>query len=354
MGTGSTMPRRRLRLAPCSRTRRLRAAPAAVGQLDGGTLALQAGQRRAGPGRRQGRPHRRARGQGGVRHQLLDGHGAGQLQVAGHTGGGGLVVVGQRQRRLAALGGHPAIVHQAGPAVGLQRVEPLGPFPMRTRRHQGEQQVVQLVRVAQPGTDLVEHDGHRLGVERGQFRRRDGQPVRTELAQAAPQGQGARPALLERRVVEIGEGSSAQNGVGEGRGLRRFDRVHGDGARLDPGPHVDQPLDREPFVEAVVHGLAGQHVVGHADRSGRRVLLAGGQPGPHGGEQVVGLHALQVDGAALAAVHTGQYEGAVEVPAPARAEHGMEQHRLGQHLGRLGAAQHGLHLGQRKAVLRAE
>ena len=274
--------------------------------------------------------------------------------MTGHARGGGTVVVAERQRSRPSLRRHPAAVDQARPAVGHQRVEPLCPFPMRTRRDEREQQVVQLVGVAQPRPDLVEHDGHRLGVERGQLGNRDGQPVGTELAQAAAQGQRARPALLERSVVEIGEGPPAQNGVGEGRGLRRLDRVHGNGTRLDPGPHVDQPLDREPLVEAVVDGLAGQHVVGHADRSGRCVLLAGGQAGPHGGEQVVGLHALQVDGAALAAVHAGQHERAVEVPAPARAEHGMEQHRLGQHLRRLGAAQHGLHLGERKAVLRPE
>ena len=62
---------------------------------------------------------------------------------------------------------------------------------------------MQLVGVAQPGTDLVEHDGHRFGVERRQLGGRDGQPVGAELAQAAAQA-------TARRVRRSSSGASSR------------------------------------------------------------------------------------------------------------------------------------------------
>ena len=130
--------------------------------------------------------------------------------------------------------------------------------------------------------------------------------------------------------------------------------MHGDLARLDLGPHLHETLDREPLMEAVVDGLARQDVVGHADRTRRRVFLAGGEARPDGGEQVVGLHALEMDRTALAPVHPAHHEGAGQVPAPAGTEHRVQEHGLGQDLGRLGARQHRLHPGEREAVLGSE
>ena len=253
-----------------------------------------------------------------------------------------------------SLGGDPAPLGQSGPTLGGQLVEPGRPFLDGPGGHQREQQVVHLVGIPGAGLHLLEDQRDRVGIERSELAGRHRKPVGPELAEAAAQRQRPGPAFFERRVVEIGVGPSAQDCVREGRGLRRLDRVHGDLARLDPGPHLDQSLDREPFVQAVVDGLARQHVVGHADRARRRVLLAGGEAGPDRGEKVVGFHALKVDGAALASVHARQDERAGQVPAPARTEHRMQQHRLGQDLGRLGARQHGLHTGQREAVLGAE
>ena len=213
---------------------------------------------------------------------------------------------------------------------------------------------MQLVGIAWRRAELFEHGGHGVGIERSHLVRRRGQAVGPQLAQAAAQRQRPRPALLERRVVEVGVGASAQDRMGQRRGLRRLDGVHLDRARLDLGPEVDEALDVEALVQAVVDGLARQHVVGHRDRAGRRVLLARGQPGPHRGHEVVGLHPLEVDRAALAPVHARHDERAGQVPAPARAEHRVQQHGLGQGLGRLRARQHRLHPGQREAVLGPE
>ena len=107
-------------------------------------------------------------------------------------------------------------------------------------------------------------------------------------------------------------------------------------------------------MEAVVDRLAGENVVGHAHGTRRRVLLARGESGPHRRQEVVRLHALEVDRPAPAAVHPRQHEGAGEVPAPARPEHRVGEHGLGQHGGRRCAREHRLDPGEGEAVLRPE
>ncbi len=225
---------------------------------------------------------------------------------------------------------------------------------MRAGGHQGKQQIVELVLAARLGTHLLEHGRDGIGVESRHFVGGDRQAVRPELAEPTPQGQGAGTALLERCVVEVGERTPAQNGVREGGRLGRLHGVHLDGTRFDARPDVDQSFDPEPLVEAVVDRLARQDVIGNGHRPGRRVLLAGGQAGPHRSQEIVGLHALEVDGAPLAAVHAREHEGAVQVPAPARAQHRVEEHGLGEHLWHGFAREHVLDPGQREAVLGAE
>ena len=55
--------------------------------------------------------------------------------------------------------------------------------------------------------------------------------------------------------------------------------------------HVDEAVDVHRLVQAVVDRLADQRVVGHLDGA-VEVLLAADLRREHGGEQVVGAHAL--------------------------------------------------------------
>src|SRR3546814_20916167 len=77
----------------------------------------------------------------------------------------------------------------------------------------------------------------------------------------------------------------------EQRRLGGVDEVEAHVARLDPAPQLDQPVAVERLGEAVVHGLAGERVVGPLERAGE-VLLAGGGSWEHGRKQVVALHPL--------------------------------------------------------------
>ena len=244
-------------------------------------LRLEPGQRRARPGRpTAARPSVPRRASGASADQLLDRHRPRQLEVAGHAGRGRVVVVAECRRRVARRSvatQHPSST-PARPSAD-QRVEPPAHSGDGPGRHQREQQVVQLVGVARARAHLVEHDGHRVGVERGQLVGRHRQPVGTELTQAAPQRQRPGAPLLERRVVEIGEGAPAQDRVREGGRLRRLDRVHRDGARLDlattprpdPPPRAPRAGSRRP---------SGGPARGRAPPTGPAARSPGRRPGP--------------------------------------------------------------------------
>ena len=106
-------------------------------------------------------------------------------------------------------------------------------------------------------------------------------------------------------------------------------------------------------MQAVVHGLAQQDMVGHLQRAGD-VLLAADLLREDGGEQVVGDHALEERLHALAAALPRHGEGARRVPAPARREERDVEARLTH--GLLGVVRGDVvvRLLQREAVLRAE
>ncbi len=139
-----------------------------------------------------------------------------------------------------------------------------------------------------------------------------------------------------------------------GRWLGRLDQVDADPARLDLGQQGAQTVGVEWLGEAVVDRLADQHVIGDGYGTGAGVLLTGGQGRPGRGQQVVGLHALQMDGTSLAPPRAGHHQRPVEIPPPPGGQHRVGQHGLGQDLGDRAAVQHGRHLAQREAVLWAE
>ena len=142
---------------------------------------------------------------------------------------------------------------------------------------------MQLVGVAQLGRRLVPDPGDGVGVEGGQVPGVDRQAAAQRHRPAAP--------LLEGGVVEEGVGPAVEDLVGQRRRLGGVPAGDGDGAALEASTSADQALDVHGLVQAVVHRLADQHMVGDRDRAGG-VLLAGGQGREHRRHQVVGLHAL--------------------------------------------------------------
>ena len=90
-------------------------------------------------------------------------------------------------------------------------------------------------------------------------------------------------------------------------------------AALEAPHQLGESVDVHRLVEAVVHRLTHEGVVGDLHRP-RRVLLAGGEAREDGGHEVVGLHALDRGRVAPAAPHAEHRQGAVQVPAPAGGE----------------------------------
>ena len=185
---------------------------------------------------------------------------------------------------------------------------------------------MQLLGVARLGPRLVAHARDRVGIESAQ--------LACALGQAAAKRHGARPALLERRVVEVGVGPPVQDLVRERRGLGRVDEVRPHRARLDGLEQRDEPVDVGGLVQAVVHGLADHRVLGDLDGPRGGVFLAGGERGKRRGHQVVGLHALDRGRIPAPAALAQDHERATEVPPPAHLEHRREQERLRQRLRR--------------------
>ena len=108
----------------------------------------------------------------------------------------------RRRRRRAARPRRDQLVEPARPSA--RRRSALG------QRAQVEEEIVQLVGVAQVGPRLVDHRGDGLGVEPPDV-------VGHLGGQAAAQRDRARAALLERGVVEEGVGIGVQDLVGEAR-----------------------------------------------------------------------------------------------------------------------------------------
>ena len=205
---------------------------------------------------------------------------------------------------------------------------------------------MQLVGIARHDRRLLAHERHRRGVEPRQIARGD--------RQAAAQTHRARAALLERRVVEEGIRLAVQDLVRERRRLARVAQMQLDLAALDSKRDRERAVGVERLVQAVVHRLAHDRVVGQLDRTAGLVLLALRQAGEDRGHQIVGLHALDRRRVAPPAAEAQHGERATEVPAPARGEHRREQHRLRERLAQLVRAQERRGHLEREAVLRAE
>ena len=214
----------------------------------------------------------------------------------------------------------------AGRAAGrLQLREPRRPRRRRLGQHgQRQEQVVQLVRRAQVGKGLRDHLRDGLRIERAQR-------SRVPRIQRPAQLHRPRPALLQRRVVEVGVGRGVEDLVRERRRLRRVPRQHAHLAVAHPLEQPAQPLDVHRLGEAVAQRLPHQRMVGRVDGAGP-VLLALRLRRKHLRQQILRAHAQDVEGDFFPAPRAEQRQRAGGVPAPAHAPHRRPQRRLRQHL----------------------
>ena len=192
------------------------------------------------------------------------------------------------------------------------------------------------------GARLLADARDRVRVELREIARRLGQP--------APERDGARPPLLERRVVEEGVRPAVEDLVGERRGLGRLAEDGRHGAAPEAVEEPDEPVRVGRLVEAVVHRLAHDRVIRDLDRPRARVLLAAGERREHRGHEVVRLHALDRRRRPAPAALAQHHERAAEVPAPAHLEHRRQEQRLREHLRRVLGSQELRHVLEREAL----
>ena len=228
-----------------------------------------------------------------------------------------------------------------------QRGQPVGPAAVARDFRVGDdaqaaQAFVHLVRVARLGPGFLPHAVDRIRVEPAQVVG----ALRVGVA-AALHRLGA--ALFNRRVVQVRIRPCIQ---GFGRERRRRGQVARDNRHLAGFKAVQQQhpaLGVHRIVEAVVHGLCDQGMVGHRALAGQ-VLAARHLVREHRCQQILGLHALQLWRHFLAADETRQGQRGGGVPAPAHAEQRRVEQGLQQHVHRCGRVQVVHHFGQREAV----
>ena len=172
-----------------------------------------------------------------------------------------------------------------------QRREPVAPARLRLRfvraqEAEPDQRIVQLVGVRGIGPGFGAHPRDRLGIEPAEV----GGVLRRE---PAPAHHRLGPALLQRRVVEIGVGPGRQHLEGQRRRLGQIARDDADGAGLEPRQQPLQTFDVHRVVQAVGDGLADQRMVGDLALADQ-VLGAGELVGEDRRDQVLGVHAREL------------------------------------------------------------
>ena len=248
-------------------------APATVGQLDGRARRLEAGQRRARPGRASA-VHRGRRPAGSGRRPPAPRRSPGpassrwpltQAAAASSSAADGAVP----PRR--PLGGHPAARRPRRPGRRPPARRTKGCHSRyRTADDQRQQEIVQLVGVARararPGRAPRPRPRGRAGRARPPA---TGQPVGAELARvpAAPTPRGSAAPRAARRRGTCRAARSGSRGPGaRARPTRRS------GPRPRPtrcrAQGSTRPSTSRGLAQAVVDGLARQHVVGHGTGPG--------------------------------------------------------------------------------------
>ncbi len=143
---------------------------------------------------------------------------------------------------------------------------------------------MKLVRVANIWPRLLANFGYRSGIEPADF-------GEYRFGQHAAHFDGAGAALFEWGVVEICVRVGVQNLMRKLRGHRSFDGHAANTSRSDIFQDHFQAGDIHGFGERVFHGFARKGMVGNFDVA-RNIFLACERLREHGGEEIVGTHAL--------------------------------------------------------------
>ena len=231
------------------------------------------------------------------------------------------------------LGGYPILLARSvrcdGATPALQPIEEFTPVSgrqwllrtaLRRHHHQRMQHIVQFIRVAHIRPCFLLHLRDGGGIERADF-------FEYGRRQYAPHFDRPRPALFERRIVQVGIRIRIENLVRE---LRRHRRVHRQAANpslLDSAQHFAEAVNIQRLGEHVFHDLGDQWMVGNLDVA-FDVLEARRHIGEHRSQQIVGAHALNLRRNFLAALKTQQGQGARRIPPPARLKNRRSQRRL--------------------------
>ena len=203
---------------------------------------------------------------------------------------------------------------------------------------------MQLVGIARLGPDFVAHLLNCARVELAEV-------GSTLGVHPAPRQHRLGAALFERRVVEEGVRSRAQDFEREWRRLGGVARDHFDRTTRQIGEQRFQAVDVHRVVQAVGYGLPHERVVRNfavADD----VFAAGELVRENRAEQIFRGHALQLRRGLLATAHARQRECHRAVPAPARAEHRRGKQRLHEQRPHGLRRQVACHLVERETVRR--
>ena len=209
-----------------------------------------------------------------------------------------------------------------------------------------EEEVVELVLVAEVGPELGADGGDGCGVEAaGRFGKTGG-----DVAAGADGAGAAGGGVLG---VEEGVGHGVDELMREDGWDGGVDSDAGDGACGDSLQHFEEAFEVHGLGEGVLHDLADEGVVGDLDVAGHG-LGTGGGVGEDAGQEVVGAGALDLGGDAFALGHAQELEAAAGGPAPAVLEEGRGDAGLLEELAGGEGGEEVEDVGQREAVLLGE
>ena len=253
----------------------------------------------------------------------------------GHREAGLHRVVGEEMAdRFELLGGEPdcavGAISACGASLFAQLREVRRHGVVRTQCDQREQQLVQLLCVTDGRHRLLLDSPNGVEVELSQ--------VALLVGQCSARHDRSRASFLQRCIVEEAVGSHVDDALRHGRGGHGVARMQAHLAALDPFQHLDQRVGIDRLVQAIVHRLGDQGMVGHFQRT-RQVFLAADLRGEDGRKQVVGDHPLQIRRHFASPAASGDGEGSRRRPAPARVPERRVEYRLAQRLFGVGRLQ---------------
>ena len=202
---------------------------------------------------------------------------------------------------------------------------------------------MKFIGVADRRLGLVDDLADRLGVESAEVAEfLDGK--------TATGRDGPGPSFLDFTSVEKRVRVGVEQFPTERRGFAGVATDQFDFSGVNPLEHRLESLEIESLVEAIVHGLLHEGMVGDLVVAGD-ILLASGQLGKNGGQQVVGTESLDRMRHFFSAIATQDHQCPGEVPAPSELKHRDRQQCLFEQVAGVVWPQHAEEALERKAVL---